>query len=283
MRSGVSAALRCALPTALLVAAFLLTPVTSVQALSPKVMPQAAHPVEALVGERLTYDIGFLWFDRLAEGTMTLERGEQTGTYLIRMHARTLGVAAFLTGNRVERFRTLMEIGPDGLLRPLRHDARTRRDKGGEQRERIKHYRFDYQNHRIHYQKSKNGRIVADEDYALSAERPLLDILSALYNLRLGFFGPPGDSRIMIPTFHPDGPEEIVIAPLSLDSRAERKFFSGAAYLCRILVDPSVFGTRGRDILASFDARWRPYRGVIKNVIGLGDVRGRLRETAQTR
>ena len=236
----------------------------------------SSHPVNALVGERLTYDIGFLWFDRLAQGTISLERGAVPGTYLIRMAANTLGVAAFLTGNRVEHFETLIEIGPDGLLRPLRHDARTRRTKGGEERERIKQYRFDYRQEWIHYQKNKNGRIVADESFRLDPGRPLFDILSALYNLRLGFFGVPGQGRIMIPTFHPEGPEDIVIAPLSLDTPSERSFFSGAAYLCRILVDPEVFGTRGRDILASFDQQWRPYRGVIKNVIGLGDVRGQL-------
>ncbi len=77
------------------------------------------HPIDALLGEELAYDVSFLWFDRLAVGSITLARGAKPGTYVAVMEARTRGVAAYVTKDRAERFRTLMEVGPDGLLRPL--------------------------------------------------------------------------------------------------------------------------------------------------------------------
>lgn len=238
---------------------------------------QKQHPIYALVNEHLAYDISFLWFDRLAEGSITLTLGDEPDTFLIQMQAKTLGVAAFFTRNRVEKFQTLMRIGADGMLQPLWHSSHTLRDKGNSRSEKITKYTFDYETGQVRFQKIKNGRIYADEWFSLDEDRQLFDILSALYNLRLGFYGKVGEERILIPTFHHKGTQEIVVEPLKKTSRKDRKFFADDPIQTRILVDPSVFGTKGRDILASFDTTMRPHKGIIKNVIGLGDVRGTLR------
>ena len=111
----------------------------------------------------------------------------------------------------------------------------------------------------------------------MEKDEPLFDILSALYNLRLGFYGQLGQETLLIPTFHRKGTQNIVIEPLVSLSKKDRNFFASDTVRCRILVDPAVFGTNGRDILTSFDDHMRPQKGIIKNVIGLGDVRGKLR------
>jgi len=235
------------------------------------------HPITSLLGEKLEYDISFLWFDHLAEGSISLIRGEEDGTYLVTMEAKTLGVAAFFTRNRVEKFQTLMRIGNDGLLQPLWHSSHTLRDKENGSSEKISRYIFDYENQQVRYQKSKNNRTYKDQWFELESDNQLFDILSALYNLRLGYFGSVGKERLLVPTFHRKGQQDIVVEPLTDLCEKDRKFFSSAATTARILVDPSVFGTKGRDVLASFDAMMRPQKGIIKNVIGLGDVRGTLR------
>lgn len=246
----------------------------SVAAMSAQIQ---THPIDSLLGEKLEYDISFLWFDHLAEGTISLIRGEDAGTYLVTMEAKTLGVAAFFTRNRVEKFQTLMRIGNDGLLQPLWHSSHTLRDKANRTSEKISRYTFDYENQQVKYQKSKNNRTYDDQLFELKSDTQLFDILSALYNLRLGYFGSVGKERLLVPTFHRKGRQDIVVEPLTGLCEKDRKFFSSAATTARILVDPSVFGTKGRDVLASFDAMMRPQRGIIKNVIGLGDVRGILR------
>ena len=235
------------------------------------------HPVYSLTGEELNYDISFLWFDRLAEGTISLVRGEEDGTFLVKMEAKTLGVAAFFTSNRVEKYQTLMRIGDNGLLYPLWHSTHTLRDKKKGTTEKITRYDFDYEKKQVHYQKIKNQKAYKDQWIELDSNKQLFDILSALYNLRLGLLGPVGSERLIIPTFHRKGPQDIVVEPLQTIDSKDRKFFDQDEITTRILVDPSVFGTKGRDVLASFDTNMRPNRGIIKNVIGLGDVRGTLR------
>src|SRR6056297_2157534 len=235
------------------------------------------HPIQVLVDESLDYDISFLWFDHLAEGSIELRQGQKPGTFHVLMQARTLGIAAFLTSDRVEKYQTLMRIGNDGLLHPLWHSSHTIRGRGESRSEKISRYSFDYQSRRVRYEKAKNGQRYADRWYPMEEDRPVFDILSALYNLRLGFFGKVGEERILLPTFHRKGYQDIVVAPLDkLDSK-DADFFAGTKTQARILVDPEVFGTQGRDVLASFDRRMRPHKGIIKNVIGLGDVRGELR------
>ena len=243
----------------------------------PQTGTSEPHPVEALLGERLVYDISFLWFDHLAEGEIELSAGERAGTYLIVMQARTLGVAAFFTRNRIEKYQTLMEVGPGGILRPLWHSSHSIRGEGASRKEKSSKYTFDYTTGQVRYQKVKNDRVYSDIWLAMEEGRQQFDILSALYNLRLGLFGLPDQGTIEIPTFHRKGPQDIVVEPLQGADQKDISFFGKAPFVCRILVDPSVFGTSGRDIFASFDHMMRPQRGIIKNVIGLGDVRGVMR------
>lgn len=254
----------------------LLLPGFSSLAFSQQLSP-VDHPIQALVGESLQYDISFLWFDSLAEGSIQLFAGEDAGTFLVVMEAKTLGVAAFFTQDRIEKYQTLMKLSSSGLLQPLWHSSHTIRGKGASRSEKITRNTFDYVAGQVRYQKIKNDKVSTDEWYAMDKDRPLFDILSALYNLRLGFYGNPRQDTILIPTFHRKGTQDIVVEPLPDLKNMDKKFFANDAVQCRILVDPSVFGTKGRDILASFDDKMRPHKGIIKNVIGLGDVRGELR------
>ena len=239
--------------------------------------PTINSSIQSLVGEYLSYDISFLWFNHLAEGTIRLTQGEQPGTYLVVMQAETLGVAAFFTRHRIEKYQTLMKVGATGLLLPLWHSSHTIRGDGKSRREKVTKTSFDYVSSRVRFQKIKNGKVYADQWYEMDKDRPLFDILSALYNLRLGFYGQPGRDTIHIPTFHHKGTQDIIVEPLDKLNHKDKKYFSENSIPCRILVDPSVFGTKGRVILVSFDAGMQPEKGIIKDVIGLGDVRGKLR------
>ena len=68
-----------------------------------------------------------------------------------------------------------------------------------------------------------------------------------------------------------------MVEPLDGLNKEDQTFLAQQEIRCRVLVDPSVFGTSGRDVFAGFSADMLPQRGIIKDVIGLGDVRGRLR------
>lgn len=235
-------------------------------------------PIEALVGEVLHYDISFLWFKHLAKGTIRLQRGERPGTYLALMEARTLGFAAFVTRQRIESYRTLMEVGPDGLLWPIEHSSHTFKGEGEKQKEKFTRYLFDFAGKKVHYKKVKYQRVDADEWLPLETDGPVFDVLSAFYNLRIGALGNLTGPLISLPTFHRKGIETIQIQPISDPATVDGRFFSTAGMLCKVLVDPSVFKTKGRELFVSFDSANRLERGIIKNVIGLGDVKGVLKQ-----
>ena len=235
------------------------------------------HSIQFLVGEHLNYEISFLWFNHLAEGTIQLTHGEQPGTYLVVMQAKTLGAAAFFTRHRIEKYQTLMKVGASGLLHPIWHSSHTIRGEGKSRSEKVTKQSFDYVSKRVRYQKIKNGNTYAEKWFEMDRDKPMFDILSALYNLRLGFYGQLGQEAIHIPTFHRKGTQDIVVEPINKVDNKDHKYFSEGSIKCRVLVDPSVFGTKGREILVSFDAEMHPEKGIIKDVIGLGDVRGRLR------
>ena len=110
---------------------------------------------------------------------------------------------------------------------------------------------------------------------------PVFDVLSAFYNVRTGLFGPLSRGRhIALPTFSRRGNGDIIIARVVEQEKPLHPFFPPERVLCKVLVDPDTFGTKGRDIYFGMDEGMIPQRMVVKGVIGLGDARGVLRETS---
>jgi len=239
---------------------------------------QPPSPIERMVGESFSYDISFLWFDRLAQGNLSFSRGERPGTYRAVLEARTLGVAAWLTKDRVQRYVSEMEKGPDGKLRSLSHESRILKGKGDELRDRTNLYTFDYRDRQIRFQRAKSGKFYKDVRLPMAEGNPPNDFLTALYNFRAGFFGPVQEGRrYVIPTFDRDGTEKIVLEVLSPRERSHDRFFPHGGVLCRVTLGEEVFGTGGGVAYVWFDDYGRPARGIVENVIGLGDVKGTLR------
>ena len=50
--------------------------------------------VNSLLGEKLTYNVSFLWFKKIALGQISFETAENKGTYLATLTAKTHGMAA---------------------------------------------------------------------------------------------------------------------------------------------------------------------------------------------
>lgn len=243
------------------------------------VLQERPLPLSALVGESLVYDISFLWFERLAEGRLALAAGERPGTYRAVLEARTLGVAAWLTGDRMQRYVSLMEVGPDGRLQSLSFESRIIKGKENERSDTTRLYTFDHDRHQVRFQRARNDRFYKDEWLPMSGEAPPNDILTAFYNFRTGHFGPlrPG-SRHAVPTFSRTGKEEIRIEMLTDEQRPDDPFFPRHGLLGRAILDEEILDTGGGAVYVWFDDLGRPQRGIVENVIGIGSVRGKLRE-----
>lgn len=234
---------------------------------------------EALVGETLAYDIAFLWFDRIAEGRLSFAAGERPDTYRAVLEAKTLGVAAWLTSERLQRYESLMEVAPGGRLRPLSFESHIIKGKGEERSDITNRYTFDYQGGRVRHQRARNGEFYKDNTTTMPADFPVNDVLTAFYNFRAGLFGPVrAGSRFVIPTFDRKGPQEIIVELLADADRPKDPFFPAGGLLGQVILDEEVFDTRGGAIYVWFDDLGRPIKGLVENVVGLGHVRGTLRQ-----
>ena len=244
--------------------------------------PQMHRPTEALqklVGESLTYNVSFLWLHHLAEGRLTFARGKTPGTFRAELVARTRGIAALLSHHRVQTYLSIMKRGPDGHLRSLVHEAHTYKGKGKGRKDSFQRFIFNYQKRQVHFQKFNNGKLTADHVYPMEGDAPLNDFLTAFFAFRSGQWGPlAAGRRYVIPTFNRKGKAQIVVQTLLPDQRPHNSFFPATGLLCRVILDPEVFDTGGGAVYVWFDRKGEPARGLVENVLGLGDVRGVLRQ-----
>lgn len=239
--------------------------------------PLTTEKIRTLVGEDYRYSIDFLLFDNLADGGLRLVAEPQPGRYRAELVGRTLGVAAWLTGERTQRYTAIMEEAEDGVLRSVVYESAILKRKDGELSNRSKRYRFDYQAGKVYLDKGVDGNFKMVEEYPLPPGQTPVDILTGFYNLRAGVYGPlvPG-SRLQIPTFTTKGVSIISVEVLEKPAPATQAFFPADGTLLRIKVDPEVFDTGDAHLYAWLDPSGRPTRGIVENVIGMGDVYGNL-------
>ena len=231
----------------------------------------------ALVGEDHHYGIDFLVFQNLAEGSLSFAAETTPGHYRAELEARTLGVAAWLTGDRTQRYVTVMEETADGSLRSISYESTVIKRKNGAWTHRGKRYRFDYQAGKVYLDQSDGEKFKPAKEFPLPAGSSPVDILTGFYNLRLGVYGKlaPG-ARLQIPTFTSKGVSAIDVEVLTDKDRQALTFFPHNGTLLRVRVDPEIFNTGDAGLYAFFDETGRPSHGIVEDIIGMGDVYGYL-------
>jgi len=243
---------------------------------------EGTSSLSEMTGEDLSYDIAFLWFDHLAEGRLSFRQTEIPRIYEAVLDARTLGVAAWLTRDREHRYVSRMEELPGGMLQSLSYESRIIKGKGKGRQDRTNAYQFDHENGTIVYRRARDGVFYKEETFSMSGDSPN-DVLTALYNFRAGHFGPiVQGARYSIPTYSRNGSPVIVVEVLTDEQRKSHPLFPEGGILCRALPSAEVFDTGGGWVYIWFDFAGRPARGIVENVIGIGDVKGTLREEVAT-
>jgi hypothetical protein len=238
---------------------------------------------QQMAGEDRLYSLDFLVFRNLAEGRLRLTAEPVPGRYRAELVARTLGVASWLTGDRTQRYVSVMEEDGSGRLRSISHESAILKRRAGTWKDRRKHYRFDYRVGKVYQEKGENGTFSPGAVFELPPDRNPVDILTGFYNLRAGIYGAlvPG-ALIKIPTFTTKGIAEIEVEVLSASTRPNFQDFPANGTLLRVRVDPEIFDTDGSDMYVWFDETGRPARGIVENVIGLGNVYGHVAEEDQS-
>lgn len=245
-----------------------LTPVYAQEQIAPR-------SIEALVGEDLAYYMDFLVFKQLAAGELRLLRTEQPHVFKAELIGRTLGIAAWLAGDRIQSYSTVMEQAPDGSLRGIEHVSRIHKRSFRGIKDRGKRHRYDYAARQVTVEKARDGVYRPGEAFAFPKGVDPVDMLSAFYNLRTGVYGPlVRGAKFSIPTFSSDGFSDIKVAVLTAEEQAHQAYFPRHGMLLRITLDPEVFDTGSGNIFVWLNAAGVPESGIVEDVIGLGDVKG---------
>ena len=236
-------------------------------------------PMQGLVGEDYLYAIDFLFFTRLAEGELRLSETELPNVYRAELVGRTLGVASWLTGDRTQTYSSLMELTPDGSLRSIEHVARITKRKWGKWQNRVRYYRYDYEQGKIFDKKSKEGVFRPEKEHDIPAGQQPVDMLTAFYNLRAGTYGPlVRGARFLISTYAKGEFPKLEINILMPEQQAEHGYLPSHGLLVEVTVDPEVFETGSGKLYIWFNDAGIPERGTIEDLIGFGDIRGYLNE-----
>jgi hypothetical protein len=226
------------------------------------------------------YSLSFLWFNHLASGQLSFSPDPSApNRYRALLDARTLGVAAWLTGDRMQRYESLMEMTPQGRLQTLEYKSMIHKNKGGKVVEQSKAYTFNAATRTIMMTRSKAGKQGKGEPIKVLSERFPVDFLTAGFNFILGADGPiRAGERKEIVTFDDKKEQKIVIEVLSPDAWPKTSFFpKGSGTLLKIILPTDILDTSDGAVYALLDEKFLPSRVIVKNVLGLGDVRCELR------
>jgi hypothetical protein len=179
----------------------------------------------------------------------------------------------------MQRYETLMEMDPQGRLQTLEYESMIYKNKGGKVVEQSKHYTFNAKNRTIMMTRSKAGKQGKEQPIKVFSERFPVDFLTAGFNFILGADGPiRAGERKEIATFDDKKEQKIVIEVLSADAWPKTPFFAkGSGTLLKIILPPDILDTSDGAVYALLDDKFLPSRVIVKNVLGLGDVRCELR------
>jgi hypothetical protein len=234
-------------------------------------------PLSQLAGEEYSYGIDFLFFTRLAEGKLRLVDTGERGVLRAELIGQTLGIASWLTGDRKQTYRSLMRIKPDGSLESIEHLAEIRKSRWGKTKNRGKIRRFDYARGKITEQRLKDGAVSATREIDIPAGKHPVDMLTAFYNLRAGVYGPlQRGTRILVPTYSGKGFVDFAVNILTIEEQAKQDYFPEHGLLIQVEMDPEIFDNKTGSLYVWFDQKGIPGRGIVEDMIGLGDVRGYL-------
>ena len=234
-------------------------------------------PLAHLTGEDHSYGIDFLFFTRLAEGELRLVATKEANVLRAELIGRTLGIASWLAGERTQSYRSLMRIMPDGSLESIEHESEITKKRWGKWHYQSKIRRFDYQRGTITETRLKQGAISSTKQLDIPGGKHPVDMLTAFYNLRTGAYGPlQRGTQILIPTYSGKGFIDFEVNVLSREEQAAQDYFPDHGLLIQVNVDPEIFDTNSGSLYVWFDEVGVPGRGIVEDMIGLGDVRGYL-------
>lgn len=251
--------------------------IVSVSDVAAKPPPVRKKPTiaDAFVGEDLGYKIGFWIFSSLAEGRLTLEKGEGND-YVATLSAWTTGFTGWAMKYRKDTFVVHMTLSPDGQ-RFISKTFEKTVDKSGDVRKGLTI--FDYEKKLVTWRSWGGGKDERSGKGVIPPDKSIDDPVTAFYNFRYGVYGPAKEGSNYVIYSFPKG-KEVTTIMLRMASREELEARKGdnltAEYLAYARLDKELFESESGNVEILFNKEMLPTEAVAKDILLFGDVRGRL-------
>jgi len=257
---------------------------TKAQMVTPRLRERGNSIGEHYKGEELDYEIGFWLIRRAALGHVSFKETETQGRYQAILQTETLGVLGWIARYRVDTYRSTMEeIDGGKRFRSLSFEEDVK--VGGKTRKMV--HLFDHEKRKWTVLKQRKDGTMARSDREIPEGAVYDDFLTALCNFGYEVYGAIERGKTYtIPTFPRKKAThyEIWVASKEEEERrrqAERSK-EGKDLLVRLRLDPEITHSKEGIIEGWLSEDLCPMEGVIKDVVIVGDVRGRLIRRART-
>ncbi len=254
-----------------------------------------ADSQRSLPDENFQYQLRFLWFKRVADGGLRIQRVSR-GRYRAELRAETKGLLGFLTAYQKNHYVSEMTYAPG-----KKHLVTRRFTKvvtlGSDVSRSVTE--IDYEKGEYRWVATENGEVKDKGNKPIPKGVIFEDLLSAFFNLRIGAFGPLERGRRITVTSLPfyqaneDGQTEyqketirtfeIRIADALTERKYRRKFgrTGEKGLLVFVQVPRALFGQKSGEILIWFNPNLLPVSARVEDVLFFGDVAGDLRPPAK--
>ncbi len=252
--------------------------------LSPLSNPEANKPashrfktIDYFLNESVNYDISFLWFKKAAAGSVTF--GREGNGFFAALEAKTKGIVGFFTSHKKHRYVSHMTyVRKENRFRSTFFERYVTEGRKSEKTLS----RLDYETRQVISTFFKNGEQVKETVEPIPLGVEYEDILSALYNVRIGYYGPLKAGRsFQLMTIPREGQSVIDVEIATPEEAKRRRFLFGRSasdtFLnANVRVPKEIFESKTGEVALLFDDSILPVHGIVKDYIGFGDVRATL-------
>jgi hypothetical protein len=214
------------------------------------------------------YEAKYGWFGVVATAKGHYERNETN--YKITATVTAKGIAATLSGNLKQTYIS-RGIIKEGRLIPLIYTVDIKR-KGNDY---LRVYTFDHKNKTVIKKRYKNGKLTKEYEYYYAPD----DILTLYWNLPLYINEKKQYTFYAVGGRKKDGRIDITFPDSNEIKKLQKKLFNQKGLYIKANLYNKVFaGDKGVLYLVINPKNWVTLAGMVKNVLKIGDLKGKLVE-----
>lgn len=216
-----------------------------------------------------TYEVSFGIFQKMGTADTTLQINDDN-TYLIRVEAKTAGLAKVLSNNRYEVYESRGTV-KNGKLLPITYMTMRKTDS----KQSIKTYTFDHQNKIVWKESVKTSGGIENRNREKNEYYANEDILSLFFNLKNytvkrqnTYFNAIGGNK-------EDGRIDTVFPKSAELTRMKKMLETDEGDFLKVVLNDRIFASEKGELLINLDKEGLCEKAILEDVLLFGDIVGK--------